>query len=362
MSTSPTLAPVPLPPRREGLYDPAFERDACGVGFIAHISGAKSHGIVRAGVELLCNLQHRGACGCDQDTGDGAGILMQLPDAFFREAAGRLGIKLPAAGSFGVAFTFLPTDPAAKSSCKAALEKSVAEEGMVALGWRPVPVVSSAIGWLARSNEPAMEQLFIGRGKATDDDAFETSLYVARRRTEVWAAGPGKAAAGSAFYIASCSAKTVVYKGMLKPDQLAPYFPDLSDPGMVSALALVHSRYSTNTFPQWNLAHPFHLLAHNGEINTLRGNATWLLARQPQMKSATLGDGLARTLPLELDGLSDSAVLDRALELVVRAGRSLPHALMMLVPEAYEGMLDLDPAVRAFFQYHRCLTEPWDGP
>ncbi|MBV8075733.1 MAG: glutamate synthase subunit alpha, partial [Planctomycetaceae bacterium] len=231
------------------------------------------------------------------------------------------------------------------------------------LGWRPVPVVSSAIGWLARSQEPVMEQLLIGRGPATRDEAaFERALYVIRRRAERWAVAEGTQADPTWFAIASCSARTVVYKGMLKADQLSEYFPDLSDPGMESALALVHSRYSTNTLPQWGLAQPFHLLAHNGEINTLQGNVNWLRARQPRMRSAVLKDDLAKVTPLEFEGLSDSAVLDQALELLVRAGRILPHALLMLVPEAYEGRDDLDPALRAFYQYHRCLVEPWDGP
>ena len=360
---APTARFMPLPPEKAGLYDPAFERDACGVGFVAHLTGRKSHGIVRDGLTLLENLQHRGACGCDQDTGDGAGILIQMPDSFFRVVADQTGLALPAAGDYAVAFCFLPKEPTAAEKCRRAVERMVTQEGQKVLGWRPVPVESEAIGWLARSQEPAMEQLLIGRGeKVADAAAFERVLYVIRRRAEVWAAKAGRAAAGASFYVASCSARTVVYKGMLKADQLGPYFPDLARPEMQSALALVHSRYSTNTFPQWALAQPFHMLAHNGEINTLRGNATWLLARQTQMRSPALGADLAKTLPLDFEGMSDSAVLDRALELLVRSGRSLPHALMMLVPEAYEGQADLDPAVRGFFQYHRCLTEPWDGP
>jgi len=353
---------VPLPPVAEGLYDPSFERDACGVGFVAHLKGRKSHQIVQDGLLLLKNLQHRGACGCDKDTGDGAGILVQMPDPFFRAEAERFGLSLPEVGSYGVAFCFLPLEPDDRAECRRGVERIVADQRQRVLGWRSVPVVSTAIGWLARSREPVMEQLFIGCGEKTDAEDFERSLYVIRRRAEVWATKSGKTAAGTDFYIASCSSRTVIYKGMLKADQLGPYFPDLTQPGMESAIALVHSRYSTNTFPRWALAQPFHMLAHNGEINTLRGNATWLLARQHQMQSAALGDDLAKTLPLDFDGLSDSAVLDRALELLVHSGRSLPQALMMLVPEAYEGQKDLDPAIRGFFDYHRCLTEPWDGP
>ncbi len=354
---------MPLPPVASGLYDPRFERDACGVGFIADLKGRKSHATVKDAVELLRNLQHRGACGCDQDTGDGAGILIQMPDKFFREQAKEYGITLPAPGMYGVTVTFLPTNHSAKAACKKAVEAIVVEEGQTVLGWRPVPVVSSAIGWLARSQEPAMEQLLIGRGPSVVDDAsFERALYVIRCRAERWSDAGQPASTAAAFYIPSSSAKTVVYKGMLKADQLGAYFPDLADPAMESALALVHSRYSTNTFPNWGLAQPFHMLAHNGEINTLQGNMTWLGARQPQMRSPGLGNVLAKTLPLDFTGLSDSAVLDLALELLVQSGRSLPHAMMMLVPEAFEGQKELDPAVRGFFEYHRNLTEPWDGP
>ncbi len=353
---------LPLPPIREGLYHPAFERDACGVGFVADLRGRKSHATVSDGLQLLRNLQHRGACGCDPNTGDGAGILLQIPDGFFREAARSLSVTLPAAGNYGIAFCFLPTDAANRAACTRAVEKVVAEEGLTVLGWRPVPVDSSVIGWLARSSEPAMAQLLIGRGKTTPDgEPFERTLYVVRRRAERWAAGAG-AANAVGFAIPSCSSRTVIYKGMLKPDQLEAYFPDLSRPAMESALALVHSRYSTNTFPQWALAQPFHMLAHNGEINTLNGNVHWLGARQAMMRGGALGEDLAKVLPLEFDGLSDSAVLDRAVELLVRSGRSLPHAMMMLVPEAFEERDRLDPSVRGFHRYHRCLTEPWDGP
>jgi glutamate synthase (NADPH/NADH) large chain/glutamate synthase (ferredoxin) len=354
--------PHPSPTGREGLYDPAFERDACGVGFVADLRARKSHATVSDGLLLLRNLQHRGACGCDQDTGDGAGILLQMPDPFFREAADQLGVKLPPPDEYGVAFCFLPSDGNSRISCCRALEKIVAEEGLIVLGWRTVPVESAAIGWLARSSEPGMTQLLIGRGKGVaDPTVLERKLYVIRRRAERWAATQGSSVSAG-FAIPSCSSRTIIYKGMLKPDQLGAYFPDLAHPGMVSALALVHSRYSTNTFPQWALAQPFHMLAHNGEINTLNGNVHWLTARQAMFRGGSLGDDLAKILPLEFTGLSDSAVLDRAVELLVRSGRSLPHAMMMLVPEAYEKQKHLDPAIRGFFRFHRCLTEPWDGP
>jgi glutamate synthase (NADPH/NADH) large chain/glutamate synthase (ferredoxin) len=345
-------APVPY-----GLYHPAFERDACGVGFIADRHNRRTHATVLDALQLLRNLQHRGACGCDQDTGDGAGILFQMPDPFFRDS---VGFALPPAGDYGVAFCFLPTDTLSRGTCCRSIEKIVGEEGQTILGWRSVPQLSTAIGWLARSTEPKMEQLLIGRGRNTPAEAFERKLYVIRRRAERWAASQSSAPAG--FAVVSCSARTLIYKGMLKPDQLQAYFPDLSHPGMQSALALVHSRYSTNTMPQWALAQPFHTLAHNGEINTLNGNAHALKARQAMMKGGALGDDLAKVLPLDFAGLSDSAVLDRAVELLMHSGRSLPHAMMMLVPEAYEEQKSLDPDVRGFFRYHRCLTEPWDGP
>jgi glutamate synthase (NADPH/NADH) large chain/glutamate synthase (ferredoxin) len=352
---------VPSPPVREGLYYPAFERDACGVGFLADLRGRKTHATVRDALQLLRNLQHRGACGCDPETGDGGGILLQLPDPFFRAVADELGARLPPAGEYGVCFCFLPTDNLARGACRSALERIVVEEGQTVLGWRSVPVVSSAIGWLARSTEPRMEQLLVGQGKKTPDvDAFERKLYVIRRRAERWART--QSAPAETFAIASCSSRTIIYKGMLKPDQLEAYFPDLANHGMESALALVHSRYSTNTFPRWALAQPFHTLAHNGEINTLNGNVHWWKARQVLMRGGAIGEDLPKVLPLEFEGLSDSAVLDRAVELLVKSGRTLPHAMMMLVPEAYEEQKHLDPAVRGFFRYHRCLTEPWDGP
>ena len=353
---------TPLTPVSTGLYDSSFEKDSCGVGFLAHLHGQKSHAIVRQGVQILENLQHRGACGCDPNTGDGAGILLQLPHPFFREEANRLGIRLPEPGSYAIALCFLPTEVERRAACKRTLENAVTEEGQTILGWRSVPVESSVIGWLARSQEPIMEQLLIGRGKVSEGDAFERTLYTIRRKAEKWAATNAPETDPLWFTIPSCSSRTLVYKGMLKCEQLSAYFPDLSHPGMESSFAIVHSRYSTNTFPQWSLAQPFHMLAHNGEINTLPGNARWAQARQSQMKGGDSGIDTEKVLPLSFRGLSDSAVLDRMVELLVRSGRSLPHAMMMLVPEAYEGQTDLDPELKGFYDFHRCLTEPWDGP
>jgi glutamate synthase (NADPH) large chain len=364
MQRRPVVPPfLPLPPFSSGLYDASTERDSCGVGLIAQLKGAKSHSVVRDGVQILENLQHRGACGCDPNTGDGAGILLQMPQPFFREEAGRLGLRLPELGGYAVAFCFLPQDATLRALCKKTLESIVDEEGQTVLGWRPVPVNSDAIGWLSRSQEPVMEQLLIGRGRATaEGDHFERVLYLIRRRAEKWAVAQTEQSNPLWFTISSCSSRTVVYKGMLKSDQLSPYFPDLSHAGMESSFAIVHSRYSTNTFPQWALAQPFHMLAHNGEINTVGGNQDWLQARQQQMSSGEFGTDLKKVLPLNFCGLSDSAVLDRALELLVRSGRSLPHAMMMLVPEAFERQADMDPDVRGCYEFHRCLNEPWDGP
>jgi len=360
-SLSDKFFPLPLEP--QGLYDPKFEKDACGVGFIANMHGKKSHGIVSDALKILFNLQHRGACGCDPDTGDGAGILMQVPHKFLVEVAGKIGIKLPEAGSYGVAFAFLSKDAKEQSHAEKAFEKFANEEGLKILGWREVPVNSDAIGWLARSQEPALKQAFIvakDSGKSNQD--LETSLYVCRRKTENWASSSAIDGKKPSVYFASCSSRTLIYKGMLKADQLLTYFQDLSNPLMESALAIVHSRYSTNTFPQWALAQPFRFLAHNGEINTLQGNAHWLKARSAMMQNERFGKNIEHIVPLPSEGLSDSAILDQGLELLIQAGRSLPHAITMMVPEAYEGQPDMESAKRAYYQYHSCLMEPWDGP
>ena len=356
--------PLPLPPIASGLYDPAFEKDACGVGFVAHLRGKKSHAIVQDAALVLKNLQHRGACGCDQNTGDGAGILLQVPHPFFREESTRLGFRLPEPGSYAVAVCFMPKDNARRAACKKALETAVAGGGQAVLGWRQVPVASNAVGWLARSQEPMMEQLLIGRTAGTaGGEEFEQILYTIRRQAERWAAKESESETDPLWFtIPSCSSRTIVYKGMLKADQLEAYFPDLSHPGMESAFAIVHSRYSTNTFPQWSLAQPFYMIAHNGEINTLRGNARWAQARQPMMRDGALGADVEKVLPFDFRGLSDSATLDRTLELLVRSGRTLPHAMMMLVPEAYEEQAELSADVKGFYDFHRCLSEPWDGP
>lgn len=364
MSETPSKGHIyPLPPEAQGLYDPKFEKDACGVGFIANMHGVKSHAIVKDGLQILFNLQHRGACGCDPDTGDGAGILIQLPHRFLGEVTSAMGITLPGEGSYGVAFVFLSKDPKEQNAIEKAFEKIFTAEGLKVLGWRAVPVNSDAIGWLARAQEPAMKQAIIvaKAGNATQQD-IETKLYIARRKMENWARANAPEGKGPNIYFASCSTKTLIYKGMLKADQLLTYFQDLSNPSMESALALIHSRYSTNTFPQWSLAQPFRFLAHNGEINTLQGNVHWLKARSAMMQHPRFGKNMEHIVPLPSEGLSDSAVLDQGLELLIQAGRTLPHAITMMVPEAYEGQPEMDSAKRAYYQYHSCLMEPWDGP
>src|SRR6059058_3509711 len=316
-----------------GLYDPRFEHDACGVAFVARLDGAPSHETLQRALEALANLEHRGAAGADASTGDGAGILVQLPDAFFRET---LQAELPAGGRYGVAVCFLPHEPGRRAALEELLEATVAEEGQVVLGWRDVPVDARHVGATAGRAAPLIRQLFVAAARELDDDAFERKLYVIRRRAEL--------AAGPELVVPSFSSRRVVYKGMLTAPQLPGYFPDLLDERFASALALVHSRFSTNTFPSWELAHPYRLIAHNGEINTVQGNVNWMRARESQLASELFGDDLGKVLPVVRPGGSDTATFDNVLELLLLGGRSLPHALMMMIPEAYQGRDDLPDA------------------
>ncbi len=336
-----------------GLYDPAYEHDACGVAFVARLDGTASHETVRRAAVALENLEHRGAAGADALTGDGAGMLIQLPHRFLGDAFGH---SLPAPGAYGIAMCFLPRDEARRAELEALLERTVEQEGQRVLGWRDVPVDPAHVGAVAGSVAPVVRQLAIGASDALagDQDAFERKLYVIRRVAEL--------AAGPDLVVPSLSSRTLVYKGMLTAPQLTRYYPDLRDERVESALALVHSRFSTNTFPSWELAHPYRMIAHNGEINTLRGNVNWMSARESQLASALLGDDLRKVLPVVRPGGSDSATLDNVLELLVLAGRSLPHAIMMMIPEAYEGREDVPPELAGFYAFHRCLLEPWDGP
>jgi len=349
-------------PARQGLYDPRHEHDACGVGFIAHIRNRKSHGILVNGLTILNNLGHRGAVGADPLAGDGSGILIQLPDKLFRAEARRLGFKLPQPGRYGVGMVFLPRHAETRQACEETITDFIAAEGQTLLAWRDVPRDPSVLGESIKPIEPVIRQFFIARGdNCRDADAFERKLYVIRKQSHK-AVRARSLPEGAAFYIASLSTRTIIYKGMMIAERLARYYADLRDERTESALALVHARFSTNTFPSWELAHPFRYLAHNGEINTLRGNINWMMARRHGMSSKLLGADLDKLWPLIGDGNSDSATLDNCLELLVAGGYPLPHALMMMIPEAWADNHLMDHKRRAFYEYHAALMEPWDGP
>ncbi|MES2500734.1 MAG: glutamate synthase large subunit [Pseudomonadota bacterium] len=365
-----SLATNSLAPKSQGLYNSANEKDACGVGFVAHIKGEKSHEIVQKGLELLTNLTHRGATGYDPKLGDGAGLLMQIPDAFMRKEAAKLNINLPEAGQYAVGNVFLPQDTKNREACEALITKIIAEENQIFLGWRDVPINNSNIAQAARDVEPTMRQVIISSTfsdkTSSDQNLFERKLFVIRKRIE-HAVRALDLKDNAAFYIPSLSSRTIVYKGMLLANEVGVYYQDLNDESVVSALALVHQRFSTNTFPAWDLAHPFRMIAHNGEINTVQGNVNWMAARHETMKSSVIGEDLEKLWPLIAEGQSDSACFDNCLELLVAGGYSLPHAMMMLIPEAWgakdgAGKPLMDEERRAFYEYHAALMEPWDGP
>ena len=345
-------------PRKQGLYDPQFEHDACGVGFIVHKTGKKSHDIVEQALTILLNLDHRGACGAEKNTGDGAGILCQIPDLFFRKVTGDLGFTLPAAGQYGVGMLYTAPDAEIRGKSRQEFEKIAAEEGLKVLGWRDVPTDNSSLGNSAKSTEPFIEQVFIERdANLSDDLAFERKLYVIRKRSHL-----NRQSFNRYWYPCSISSRTIVYKGQLMPVQVGDYFPDLHDPDFQSALGLVHSRFSTNTFPSWERAHPYRYIAHNGEINTLRGNINWMHARQSMFASPLFGEDIKKIQPvINIEG-SDSLIFDNALELMVLSGRSLPHAVMMMIPEPWAAHESMSDEKKAFYEYHSCLMEPWDGP
>jgi glutamate synthase (NADPH) large chain len=349
-------------PARQGLYDPWFEHDACGVGFVVDMHGRRSNEILRNGLRILRNLDHRGASGAEVNTGDGAGVLLQMPHRFLAEAAKKARIALPGPGEYGCGIMFLPRNPAVRRRIEQVFEQIVQSEGQTFLGWRTVPVDNSSLGETARACEPFMRQAFIGRSAdVTDEIAFERKLYLIRKRA--YSEIRTSTMAGAEFwYVTSLSCRTIVYKGMLLTDQLDRYFPDLVNPAMETALALVHSRFSTNTFPSWDRAHPYRFIAHNGEINTLRGNLNWMHAREALFESEAFGEDMEKILPIINPNGSDSAMFDNTLELLVLAGRPLAHAMMMMIPEPWSGDDNMDPARRAFYQYHACLMEPWDGP
>ena len=349
-------------PGAQGLYHPQHEHDACGVGFVAHVKGKKTHAIVEQGLTVLKNLTHRGAVGWDPKLSDGAGLLIQIPDRFLRAEMAAQGVNLPPVGQYGVGMVFLPKEPASRFACEYELERAIKDEGQVLLGWRDVPVDNSDLAEPAQKLEPAIRMVFIGRGRdVTVTDGLERKLYIIRKSAG-HAIQALRLAHGKEFYVPSMSARTLVYKGMLLAYQVGEYYLDLKDPRLESALAMVHQRFSTNTFPSWDLAHPFRLICHNGEINTLRGNVNWIRARQGAISSPVLGDDLGKIWPLIYDGQSDSASFDNALELLVMGGYSVAHAMMMMIPEAWENHTFMDPSRRAFYEYHAAMMEPWDGP
>jgi glutamate synthase (ferredoxin) len=362
-------------PDQQGLYDPRHEHDACGVGFIVDIKGRKSHAIVQQALQVLINLGHRGACGCEVNTGDGAGILIQTPDKFLRKVA---PAPLPPSGEYGVGLVFLPRDAEPRAAIESLFASIIAEEGQRLIGWRDVPTDDSAVGPSAIDVEPAFKQVFIAADKRSyrfsgveethgpdgfSREAFERKLYVIRKRVEhAVDALPIDAAARKSFYVVNLSCNTLIYKGMLTATQIAPMYPDLRDPDVESALALVHQRFSTNTFPAWPLAHPYRLIAHNGEINTLTGNINWMRAREGLLQSSIYGEDLKKILPVIREGGSDTATFDNVLEFLVMTGRSLPHAILMMIPEPWQNHETMPEDLKAFYEYHSSLMEPWDGP
>jgi len=349
-----------LPPA-QGLYDPAHEHDACGIGFVASIRCQKSHDIILKGIQVLINLTHRGACGCDPETGDGAGILIQIPHKFFARECSSLGFNLPEIGEYAVGMTFLPVEKHQRLQCEGILEQIIREEGLTVLGWRDTPVNGDAIGRVARVSQPYIQQVFVARPVDMDEDAFERKLYIVRKRAESQI-GESDVEDKEMFYIPSLSARTIVYKGLLLAPQIANFYSELADPDVMSALCLVHQRFSTNTFPSWQLAHPYRYVAHNGEINTLKGNVNWMHARQSILGSPLFGDDIKKLFPIVAPGGSDSANFDNAVELLFQSGRTLPHVMAMLIPEAWSGNPHMMPEKRAFYEYHASLMEPWDGP
>jgi len=360
---SPTDAAELQQSAEHGLYSPEHEHDACGVGFVAHIKGHKAHSIVAQGLKILENLDHRGAVGADRLMGDGAGILIQIPDEFYRAEMAAQGIELPPPGEYGVGMIFMPKEHASRLACEQELERAVRAEGQVVLGWREVPVdAEMPMSPTVRAKEPVLRQIFIGRGPdVIVQDALERKLYVIRK-TASSAIQRLKLTHSREYYVPSMSCRTIIYKGLLLADQVGKYYKDLQDPRVMSALALVHQRFSTNTFPEWPLAHPYRMVAHNGEINTVKGNFNWMRAREGVMKSPVLGDDLNKLYPITFEGQSDTATFDNALELLTMSGYSLAHAAMMMIPEAWEQHATMDERRRAFYEYHAAMMEPWDGP
>ncbi|TAM97488.1 MAG: glutamate synthase subunit alpha, partial [Rhizobiaceae bacterium] len=363
-----TKASAPKPALRRqgpaGLYDPRNEHDACGVGFIVNMKGVKSHGIVEDGLFMLDNLTHRGAVGADPLVGDGAGVLVQVPDRFFREEMARQGIELPPAGQYGVGHWFMPQDPALRAHIDDIIRESAQSEGLPVLGFRDVPVDNSSLSKAPEiaAAEPFHRQVFVGRTPdIPDDEEYEARLYLLRKviSGRIYAENNDKDVGA---YCVSLSARTIVYKGMFLAYQVGAYYKDLTDPRFETALILVHQRFSTNTFPSWKLAHPYRMVAHNGEINTVRGNNNWMAARQASVDSELFGNNISKLWPISYEGQSDTACFDNALEFLFQGGYSLAHSMMMLIPEAWAGNKLMDDDRKAFYEYHAALMEPWDGP
>ena len=347
-------------PEKQGLYDPQFEHDACGVGFVCQMKGLRSHEIIDQALTILVNLDHRGACGCETNTGDGAGILLQVPHKFLVKVAGEAGFSLPELGQYGVGMLFSSPDVAERAESAKRFEAIAVEQGQTVIGWRDIPTDHTSLGKTALASEPFMRQVFVRRGaNCLDEQAFERQLYIIRKRAHMEIRTEKL---DPFWYSSSLSCRTMIYKGMLMPEQVHQYFLDLRDPDMETALALVHSRFSTNTFPSWERSHPYRYIAHNGEINTLRGNVNWMKARQGMLESELFGDDLKKILPIVNVSGSDSAMFDNVFELLVMGGRSLPHAMMMMIPEPWSGHESMSDEKKAFYEYHSCLMEPWDGP
>ncbi|MCG8698541.1 MAG: glutamate synthase subunit alpha, partial [Bacteroidales bacterium] len=343
-------------PKPQGLYDPKNEHDNCGIGFVTQIKGIKSHDIITKGLQVLVNMTHRGAESADNVSGDGAGILIQIPHDFIVKK----GIQVPENGSYGTGLVFLPRETKQRKSCEAILLETVKEEGLKLIDICDVKVDSSVLGDISRSTEPYIKQIFV-TGDFVEQDMLERALYIVRKQAER-KVRESNIKDKEAFYLPSLSSKVMIYKGMLAPDQVEKYFVDLKDPNLTSAIALVHSRFSTNTFPTWDLAQPFRFLAHNGEINTVKGNRMWMTSREAIMKSDLFGDNLEKLYPIIEPDKSDSASFDNALEFLVQTGKSLPHALSMLIPESWNDKNPIPPSLKAFYEYHSTFMEPWDGP
>src|SRR5918993_4243584 len=352
----------PALPAPQGLYDPAHEKDSCGVGFIADMKNRRSHGIVEQGLQILLNLDHRGAVGADPKMGDGCGILVQIPHKFFAAECAKVGIWLPEEGQYGAGHLFMPRDPEGFKLVEEIVTKAITDEGLQVLGWRDVPVDSSDLGESVKATEPLHRQIFVGKGKGMDEpETFERRLFIARKVISN-AVYDMKDERTKGYYPVSLSSRTIVYKGMVLVTQLRDYYLDLQDPRFESAIALVHQRFATNTFPTWQLAHPYRMVAHNGEINTLRGNVNWMAARQASVDSELFGNDISKLWPISYEGQSDTACFDNAVEFLTQGGYSLAHAMMMLIPEAWAGNKLMDQDRKAFYEYHAALMEPWDGP